>query len=43
MADTEKNTNNIDTVSTGANILEKLAKLVKDYGFFGILKTIFKN
>lgn len=41
MADTEKNTNNIETVSTGANILEKLAKLVKDYGFFGILKTIF--
>ena len=33
--------NNIETVSTGVNILEKLAKLVKDYGFFGILKSIF--
>ena len=37
----KKTTNNIDTVSTGVNILEKLAKLVKDYGFFGILKSIF--
>lgn len=36
----EKTTNNVETISTGVNILEKLAKLVKDYGFFGILKTI---
>lgn len=41
MADKEKTTNNIETVSTGVNILEKLAKMVKDYGFFGILQTIF--
>ena len=39
MADKQSTT--IDTVSTGVNLIEKLAKITKEYGFFGILKSIF--
>ena len=37
----EKTTTNIDAVSVGVGLLEKLAKITKEYGFWGILKGLF--
>ena len=36
----EKTTNTIDAVSVGVGLLERLAKATKEYGFWGILKSI---
>lgn len=36
----EKTKNNIDAVSAGVGLLERIAKMTNEYGFFGILKSL---